>query len=1344
LDAGSAADEPYAAGRGGRVARRPVVPPPPAEPILRPKPALPAGKPQPDRELDPRFYRACYDDAAALSDADLLAAAASLPPERLRNPFEFIQHVLAQGLLPRDFDPLGYRINHPDLWGRDRADWEAALHFIKHRAAGAAPDVASWARPLDPEFYAALYLPHAGPADAGMLRDHRRKYPDAYGSLDEALVRNGWTGRDWVTGFDHLSYTVYNSLGEQLATPVQALVHFIEHGWRERLAVSAEAEFDPDYFTDLSGQPLAVSLEEAYRIWVEMGLAAKAPANEAAHLRAIGLDLPRFPESFDWRLYLEERPEVTAPPVLAEPEEPTEPHDPTDPDDPTAPTAPKAKIEPINPPEPPPRNRWTALKHLIDHGLLQGDMALPVAPTALPRLLLAAGDRFSIAQREDEAARCYERALLYPDPPLRLLRHAGDQALRHGHHARALAHYRRACATPAPGFWTWCNGARAALAVGELDEAAECVLGGLADFPRSGRLYDVLLEIQHARFNQAVARHFGALRADRSQTGLAAALDAILALFLRAHRASFGTDAAPPRPAGPRPANDGTLRVAVLANRDLPQCAFYRVDLKLLQIEAAGGAELQVFVLGEEDEFRCAAATADLALFYRVAASVEVLRSIAACRGMGVLTVYEIDDLVFDPAAFPEPLDAYDGAIDPAKHLELRAGVDFVRFAAASCDAAIASTEALAVALRALVRSGVCHVHRNGLSAALATFARAATPRPTVAPDAPVTLFYGSYTKAHGADFRDLLRPALHRLMTERPEVRLRVCGHVDAAELAWRFPGRVERIEPIDDRDAYLSQLLGVDINLAVLRPGPFNDCKSEIKWLEAAAFCVPSVVSDVTGYREMLVDGVHVVRVGPDPDAWHAALDALVQDPARRAVIGAAARDRALELYGLRPLGRALVTALRGMMRQVPPSPPADAGPIAEVAPAPTVAAAPRRARILLANVFFPPQSIGGATRVVRDQAAELLARYADRYDIGVLCGNDEDSPPYRIEAYAWSGIPVWSIGCPRREHMDWLAFDPAMADPVDAVLDRFQPHLVHAHCIQRLTATALERVAARGLPYVVTAHDAWWVSDHQFLVDQQHRLRMPWDSEVYESAQNPHTRADSWSRRLRLRGVLDGAAAVLVVSRSFADIYQRAGIARAVAVPNGLPGLPPLEPVAPTPGRVRLAHVGGAVPHKGYYLLRQALARGRYRNLEMLVTDHAVTPGEERAEVWGSTPVSVIGRVPQAQVGALYGRIDVLCAPSLWPESYGLVAREALHYGKWVIASNRGAIGEDVTPGRDGWVVDVTDPAALPRVLAEIDNNPDRYAQPPERGTPARGFADQVDEIAGVYDRVLPAWP
>ena len=41
--------------------------------------------------------------------------------------------------------------------------------------------------------------------------------------------------------------------------------------------------------------------------------------------------------------------------------------------------------------------------------------------------------------------------------------------------------------------------------------------------------------------------------------------------------------------------------------------------------------------------------------------------------------------------------------------------------------------------------------------------------------------------------------------------------------------------------------------------------------------------------------------------------------------------------------------------------------------------------------------------------------------------------------------------------------------------------------------------------------------------------------------------------------------------------------------------------------------------------------------------------------------------------------YASQDVLIAPSIWPESFGLVTREALSAGLWVIASNAGALAE-----------------------------------------------------------------
>ena len=1246
------------------------------------RPAMSTGQ---TRAVDLRFYRAAYDDCLGMDDASVVAAirTGALSADRPLNPTEFLQQVLASKRLPPDFDPVGYRINTPELWGSDRADWEIVLHFLR-----AGHDrKASWTRPWDGAFYRELYRPDASPEEA--IADHRAN-PANYGSLAEALVRNGWSSQDWTTGFDHQSYAVYNSLTETIRTPVQTIVHFIERGWREMFAISPEHEFDLAYLSDRSGGSGGLPAHEIYRKWIEQGLPAGLPPNERSALRAMGLELSRYPEGFDWQLYLDDRPWLTG--------------------------ADGATL-----------GRWDALQHLIDYGALEQEAPLPLDPAGLAEVLLAAGDRFSVQGREDEAATCYGRALL-AEPPVRLLQHAADLETRRRQPARALQLYRTAQATNGAGFWTWCNGAQAALTLGLLDEAVDWVLKGLARHPRSTRLEATLLDIQHARYGRAVTRHLAALRKGRPSIEIAPALDSILDLFLAADAANFGTRTVPPRPVEGRP-----LRVVMLANQDLAQCTYYRVDAKRQQLGAEQGIDLQIFERSQTEAFRSAVATADVALLYRVASNVDVLRCIAACRMAGIPAVYEVDDLVFDADAFPDPLASYDGAITAEQHFELRAGVALVRHAVSACDAAIASTEHLAARLQPLVRSGQVMVHRNGLSRELARIASDAAPRSRVAEDRAVTLFYGSGTRAHAADFRDILAPALDRLMAENKDVRFIGCGYVNAGALARRYPGRVEQVDPVTERDAYLSQMLSVDINLAVLQAGTFNDCKSEIKWLEAAVFCVPSVVSDVEGYRETLKDGVHVVRVPPDANAWYGALRKLVLNPKRRAAIGMAACEWALAQYTPDTLGRSLADGLRALVRPV--ATPLAAAPKRRGAPAEV-----RRPRILLANVFFPPQAIGGATRVIRDQAAELLTRYADRYDVGVLCGNDEAAQPYSTQAYEWRGAPVWSIGCPMREHMDWIAFDPAMAPPINAVLDQFQPDLVHAHCIQRLTATMLEQVAVRGIPYVVTAHDAWWISDHQFLTDATNRLKMPWDSETFEAAGNPHTRSASWSRRLQLRRMLDGAAAVMVVSQAFANIYQRAGIARALAVPNGLPDLPPLEPSAAAPGRVRLAHLGGVMAHKGYFLLRKALERGRYRNLDLLVLDHTLAAGEDRRERWGSTPVTVSGRVAQERIGALYGSFDVLCAPSLWPESFGLVAREALHYGRWVIASNLGAMGEDVEPGRTGWLLDVAKAGALEAILSEIDADPARYAQPAPLRKLARTVADQVSDVVAVYERVL----
>jgi glycosyltransferase involved in cell wall biosynthesis len=59
----------------------------------------------------------------------------------------------------------------------------------------------------------------------------------------------------------------------------------------------------------------------------------------------------------------------------------------------------------------------------------------------------------------------------------------------------------------------------------------------------------------------------------------------------------------------------------------------------------------------------------------------------------------------------------------------------------------------------------------------------------------------------------------------------------------------------------------------------------------------------------------------------------------------------------------------------------------------------------------------------------------------------------------------------------------------------------------------------------------------------------------------------------------------------------------------------------------------------------------------------------------EQWNQTPVTFNGKIPQEEMYKFYSKVDVLIAASIWPESFGLVTREAAAAGVWVVASNIG---------------------------------------------------------------------
>ncbi|WP_413701738.1 glycosyltransferase [Psychromonas sp. KJ10-10] len=214
------------------------------------------------------------------------------------------------------------------------------------------------------------------------------------------------------------------------------------------------------------------------------------------------------------------------------------------------------------------------------------------------------------------------------------------------------------------------------------------------------------------------------------------------------------------------------------------------------------------------------------------------------------------------------------------------------------------------------------------------------------------------------------------------------------------------------------------------------------------------------------------------------------------------------------------------------------------------------------------------------------------------------------------------------------------------------------------------------------------------------------------------------------------MKGAKYLLTVSESFATIYRKNGYSEIQVNKNGISSTVEwLDKDTSKNDKVICAHIGGMANHKGYFLLKEAIEQEQPKNIEMLIVDHAKDEGYIEKTFWGKVPVTFIGRVSQTGITELYQKMDVLFAPSMWPESYGLVTREATACGCWVVASELGGIGEDIIEGNTGLRIK-PDVQGVVKAVNEIDKNSKKFKSIILQHD-IRIVDKQVEELARYYN-------
>ncbi|MEZ9657988.1 glycosyltransferase [Vibrio sp. 10N.261.52.F3] len=751
-----------------------------------------------------------------------------------------------------------------------------------------------------------------------------------------------------------------------------------------------------------------------------------------------------------------------------------------------------------------------------------------------------------------------------------------------------------------------------------------------------------------------------------------------------------------------------TDRVLIVGDYHVTQCIRYRIDQKTEQLESQG-KQVTTIDWTALSEHQNELALHDVVIFYRVPAVPSVLKAMAQVNANGKASFYEIDDLLFEKS-YPAPIETFGNYIGLDTHIELRTSMARFRAAATFCRYGISSTQLLCDKLQPLVMGKHCILHRNGLDKLSVIRNQGKTTKATV------DIFYGSGTQAHNSDFIEQALPALESVLTKHKHARLIIAGYLQLpAAFVQKFEAQLKQLPPVKSVKAYWSFLEQADINLAVLHDDEINGCKSELKWFEAACFSIPSVVSTTANYRDVIKHGEDAY-IASTKREWEESLGKLISSSSARKAMADKAQKRVQAEYSVEALGLALASNLSNLLDR----------PVVK-----------QKKKLALVNVFFPPQAIGGATRVLADNFDVLQKQYGDEFELVVFTSDDHCTTPYQLTTYQHQGVTVYRSTILYRENMDWHPKDPEMYTVFEQFLEAEQPDLVHFHCVQRLTASVVEATKDSGIPYMVTAHDAWWISDHQFLIDGDDNVYLEGHPDIYAPRTLPNnvSLGDSIERVQYYQELLNGAEKLLTVSESFADIYKKNGYPQIEVNKNGISSTVNWQSKETSyTDKVVCGHIGGMANHKGYFILKEAVEKEQPKNIEMLIVDHSKPDGYEHKTTWGHVPVTFIGRMDQTNVAKLYQKLDVLFAPSMWPESYGLVTREAAACSCWVVASELGGIGEDVIEGSTGLRI-TPDIEGLSKAINDIDRNVKKFKQSIKQAD-IRLTDRQVEELVGYY--------
>ncbi|MGQ9455046.1 MAG: glycosyltransferase [Armatimonadota bacterium] len=422
----------------------------------------------------------------------------------------------------------------------------------------------------------------------------------------------------------------------------------------------------------------------------------------------------------------------------------------------------------------------------------------------------------------------------------------------------------------------------------------------------------------------------------------------------------------------------------------------------------------------------------------------------------------------------------------------------------------------------------------------------------------------------------------------------------------------------------------------------------------------------------------------------------------------------------------------------------------------------------RIVHVVSCLPPDGTGG----IQTHVLSIAAEQSQRHRVAIIAFSPRNFDRGFLVEHV-GNVEIYRLRRPERRGDEFDVRWPELDHLVEDILGVLKPDIVHLHELAGLS-TGLVCVSKRFSRVVVlTLHDylsicptatmdfngrlclspgekCFWCV-HLDIWSRRRQLHY-WRltnhvliaiSRVFRKARVSRLLRSLTERKYNFFTVIRQSDGVIACSHAQSQVFADSGLDCHIRViSHGVNGGADLPRREGSHIPLRFGFIGHH-PVKGLELLLQVFAEGDFSAELFAFADlFRYPPGVRRRirKLAQKTNVRLLGAFSSEQIDSVYGEIDVLIAPSLWVEPFGLVAAEAVARGVPVIAADTCGFEEIVKHEVNGLLFRRGDKDSLKAAISRCLNEPELVARLRANCKVTRTVCEEALEIENFYNELL----